>query len=134
MCEFIFPFSNVDHINDIFSDEPLPYEYFNALTSMKEIFSDNSNNPLNFSDNELNLDSIPETEYFMGPEYLDSMRSTKFSMLCCNINSISRNLDYFLCSCCDDSFQPSVLAFCETKLCPDIESIIRLNINSCFQQ
>ena len=54
MSDYVFPFANVNILNDIFSDEILPYDHFNSLISLQnEYVSEVNINPWDDIDSEI---------------------------------------------------------------------------------
>ena len=124
MSEFIFPFASVQDLNDIFNCEKLPFHYFNSLTALpihNEIPT--THNPVDNIDELLCNNNEVKCKYFQANEFISlSSCSEKFSLLSCNINSASKNLDNF-CASYLTGFLPCFITLCETKLNSTIEHL-----------
>ena len=127
----ILPFYGLDDLSEVFSEsENLPYESFSSrLFSIQSVTYCSHDT---FGQNEL-LDeqflcdiesSLPECDYMDGNAFSSLKIRPKFSIVSCNINSISSNFDKFYSSYLNDNdFVPSVLAFSETRLGSDFEHL-----------
>ena len=121
MSGFIFPFANVQDLNDIFNDEKLPYHYFNSLTALpihNEIVT--NHNPVDNIDDLLRNTNEVKCKYFQANEFISlPSRSETFSLLSCNINSASKNFDNFVIQTSLD-FCPVLLPFVKQSLLPPL--------------
>ena len=133
MPDYIFPFSNVVNLNEVLTSEALPFEYFNNLRSLQNDFTNARNNPLEHAESQIFDSEVRETTYYESEELNKLVQHNEFSMIFCNINSLSKNFDNFSSSVLNNPTEPTILAFCETKLNPDLENLHSLpNYNCVF--
>ena len=125
MSEYVFPFSGLSELNSLFSEEILPYDHYNSLTSLQNVYqSDHFYNQIDAVDSQIVYENtINNCSYYDVNSYKNLLGTDKLSLLCHNINSLPKNFDNFFSNFCDNTCKPKLLAFCETKLHPNIENL-----------
>ena len=112
-------------ITENYSIDRLNEVVFNQFNLTYNEYDCNLNPDLNFFlHNETNINC----QYHFNDTFQNSIvepnNNHMFSMLSININSIPRNLNYFITTCLDTiDFKFDILSFCETKLNDDIEQL-----------
>ena len=96
----IFPFSNVDDLSTLFNEEQIPFHSFNVREALLfPTFTNHSHNPLDEIDLELNNDNFQpksECKYYDAAQFQSIHNCNDVSLLFCNINSVSKNMESFL--------------------------------------
>ena len=128
----IFPFSDVDDLSTLFNEEQIPFHSFNVREALLfPTFTNHSHNPLDEIDLELNNDNYQpksECKYYDAAQFQSIHNCNDVSLLFCNINSVSKNMENFLITNLkDSSFVPKVIGFCETKLNSSIEHLYEID-------
>ena len=115
---YIFPFSGLSNLSEIFSDEIIPFDQFSSYEALNFDRLTSSNN---FSNDEIDQNilnsnasqcSYTDLNYFQDP-VLDP---GDLSIFCLNVNSLSKSFDNILASLNLGNEFPNILGFCETKL------------------
>ena len=107
MSEYVFPFSGLSQLNAIFSEEILPYEHYNSLTSLQNVHqSDHFYNQGDAVDSQIvSENTINNCSYYDLNSKNFLLGTDKLSLLCHNINSIPKKVDNFLHVVLDERMQ-----------------------------
>ena len=123
---FIFPFSGIEDINSVLSDEIIPFDSFNKLEAFQ--CDDNPLSRFNNDDVDINISQYNNIrcDYTDLEGVKQLTKFNKLSLFFLNINSLPKHLDTLSSHLLSDSHSPKILGFCETKLSPEIENIYNI--------
>ena len=124
----IFPFHNVENLDEIYHDFIISREVYSSLKFNLNDHLSTSSFKFDPLADLVNFDhlsvSIKDSEYFDYDSYNSACDSSFFSVIFNNIRSIPRNLEKFHLEYVQNlKFAPSIIGFCETKLCGSQEAI-----------
>ena len=135
MSDFVFPFSQVNNFEDLFSSPGLlPFDaYKSKITLWGDDDSIGNLNPQDEVDlNILNNNNV-ECSYYDSDSGRELFDSEFFSVLCLNIRSLPKNYDNFMSTLLNDNGSPTVIGLCETRLSSDIQHLYGIpGYNSIF--
>ena len=99
MDEYIFPFSDLTSFHELFSDDILPFDCFSSLRALNlEPTQNTLTNPVDAINNNLSDLSNVSSSYYDVSQFNNSIGNNALSVLCLNINSLSKHYDEFVTS------------------------------------
>ena len=135
MSDYVFPFDQLNYLNDFYSDEILPYDrYCRLVADYADHESDyNTYNPADIFDENLVQSNNVSCEYIDLNDFLSTGSNGKFSVLHMNINSLPKHLSELTANFTDLTNLPDIIALSETKLNHSTESLYSIGgYNSIF--
>ena len=104
MNNYIFPFQQLNHLNDLYSDEILPFEQYSTLSALSssQPINNISHNSSDEIDREIVDSNYVPCNYMDLKDFSELSGPEKLSLLHYNINSIPKHLDDFASSTLGD--------------------------------
>ena len=96
MSDYVFPFDNLDFVNEVFSDYQLPFEHYANLWSLQpEEVDSHPFNESDLVDHAILPSNLPSCEYINPHEYVVNSGKPNLSIFHLNINCIPEHFEEF---------------------------------------